>query len=176
MHKSLLAWMCTLPLVACSSADREGTTQTGPIDVPAAVIDTGATLADVEPGKGVGVFVEYTSGGNWRVSTACDTEVSGAGCVWDVIVSTSGELRDLEGEALEVEDYLDRDGPGSARLVTYTTRGTDGLTFRTDPGEAIRLDVVLDDIAEGRFIYWVGGGAVHNGAPTSIIDLLPTEP
>ncbi len=57
-------------------------------EIALSTIDTGATLASIEPGKGVGVFVEYQAGGAWRVTTACDTEISDEACLFDIIDAT----------------------------------------------------------------------------------------
>jgi len=42
-------------------------------------IDTDQTV-DAVPGEGVGLFVEYSSGGNWLLWTTCDTNYSNVAC------------------------------------------------------------------------------------------------
>src|SRR5690606_41987571 len=61
------SWLIPLVALAACSGARDTATGTTQQEVPAAVIDTDATLADIEPGRGVGLFVEYASGGHRRV-------------------------------------------------------------------------------------------------------------
>ncbi len=177
-----VSWLVPVGVLMACSGTRDMATGTTQQEVPVAVIDTDATLADVEPGRGVGLFVEYAAGGRWRVYVACDTLESGLGCRWDVIISSSSTITatETEGEGPEVwlEPLRDPAGkPYSAlRFVSETTVALEGVSFGTEAGTPIRVDVLLDDVAEGRYTYWVGGGAVHPGAPSSVIDLLPTAP
>ena len=41
------------------------------IQIAYGTIETGATMQDVE--TGAGVFVEYATGGNWKMQVGCDT-------------------------------------------------------------------------------------------------------
>lgn len=168
--------------VACSS-DRGSATGSSAIDVPAAAIDTGATFEDLEPGRRTALFVEYASGGHWRAFVSCDTSRSEAPCEWDVIASSAHPLTDIElghasgGGWTEPSPAADEGSVLSGiRFVASTTTDLEGVRFTTTPGAAVRLDVVLDGVPEGRFLHWVGGGAIHRGAPVSILDLVPTAP
>ncbi len=147
-------------------------------EITLATIDTGATLASIEPGKGVGVFVEYQAGGIWRVTTACDTEISDVTCLFDIIVGTekTSQLIDFAPEELESSDYLDWAASNEVRMVNDNSFGLDGMQVTTEPGVTLRVDVFLDDNPEPRFIYWVGNGGLHRGAPTNPIDLSPSAP
>lgn len=149
-----------------------------PTNVAESSIDTGATLADIDPGQGAGAFVEYQTGGKWRVFTACDTEVSKLDCRWDIIVSVGSgdELIDFAEEELESSDYLDWRDARSVRLVAENTLDFDGFTFDVTPGATVRVDVYLDDAPAPAYIYWVGEGGLHQGAPTNPIDLTPSAP
>jgi hypothetical protein len=147
-------------------------------DIAVSTIDTGALFSGIEPGQGVGVFLEYETDGVWQLSATCDSLVSGFGCVWDVIVTPVGQGTIFDAEIIELDedDWLGRDGDASLRLVTYTTDELDAIQFQAIPGQVLRVDVFLDDASESRFIYWIGDGAVHRGAPTNPIDLQPSEP
>lgn len=149
-----------------------------PTSAAKATIDTGATLADIDPGQGAGAFVEYQTGGKWRVFTACDTEVSKLSCRWDIIVSvgSSSELIEFTAEELESSDYLDWRDSRSVRMVATNTLDFDGFTFDVTPGATVRVDVYLDDAPAPAYIYWVGEGGLHQGAPTNPIDFTPSEP
>jgi hypothetical protein len=133
-------------------------------------------LIDVVPGEGVGLFVEYESGGGWHVFATCDTAITGFGCEWDVIVTPVEGVADLLTEDdLEFEDFLDFWGSG-ARMITFTTHGVDGMFFDAPAGEPLLVDALLDGIAANRYLYWVGDGGLHRGAPTSLLELEPFDP
>jgi hypothetical protein len=156
---------------ACSGA-------TPPVTVADSTIDTGATLAEIDPGQGAGAFVEYQAGGKWRVFTACDTAISGYECRWDIIVAvgSSATLSGFQAEGLESSDYLAWRGSQGVRMVATNTLDFDGFTFDVTPGATARVDVYLDDAPAPEYIYWVGDGGLHQGAPTNPIDLTPSAP
>jgi hypothetical protein len=152
-----------------SGADSCGT------NVERGVIDTDALL-DVEPAVGVGVFVEYTSGGRWHVFTSCDTDESGYDCVFDIIVQPLGQSRiaGVSPEGLESQDdSLTILGADKVELVSRTDYDFDGFTLDTDPGAGISVDAFLDGSCTN-YVYWVGDGAVHDGAPSSPIEFVPS--
>jgi hypothetical protein len=146
-------------------------------------IDTGEAL-EVEPGAGVGVALAYEGDGTWRLSTTCDTSVSGALCEFDVVVRSAGEddlvlQEDAELEPSDEAFFLD---PFALELLLETGEDLDEVTFSASPGAVLRLTVWLyDPVAESRFdwtrdprlISWVGHGAVNWGAPTNPMELEP---
>jgi hypothetical protein len=139
-------------------------------------IDTNATL-DTGAGNGVGVFVEYASGGHWAIFTACDTATSGEICSFDILVSAGmGSIQSFAGQSLGATDSLELNSDGSLELVARTAMGLDGVTFDTAPGVAIAVTVSLDSLEQARFIYWVGSGILHRGAPTDPVILAPGTP
>ena len=143
-----------------------------------APIDTDAAL-DTQPGEGAGVFIEYAAGGKWHVFTSCDTIKSGFECIWDIIVTPVGagaSLANVTPDGIEPRDEVIRHTDGSAQLLAATDAGLDGFFFDTSPGATVRVDVVLDGRPEARYVYWVGGGGVHRGAPSNPLDLTPTAP
>jgi hypothetical protein len=146
-------------------------------DAEAAIIDTDRQL-EVEPGVGAGAFIEYEAGGTYRISTACDTATYGEECSWDIVVSLldGAELVSMAPLDLELDDTLLFGEAGSVRLLTLTGEDSDGFTLQTEPGASIRFDALLDDGCAERFIFWVGDDALHNGAPSSVLDLTPSEP
>jgi hypothetical protein len=152
--------------------------------VEEAAIQTDATVTNIVPGRGAGVFIEYTSGGTWAVSLACDTERPDLACEWDVYASPLG----MENLVLVEPDPDDDDGvrenhQGGIDYWTTTSDELDQLWFVGAPGEAVSFYVLLDgrfvyrDTAPERFVYWVGNeGVLHAGAPSNPIELEPTEP
>ena len=141
-----------------------------------AIIVTGELLSS-DPGQGAGVFVVYQGDGSWRVSTTCDTAVTGLSCTY------AYTLRGVAGRLLEpVLDATD----GSMQLVRYpegydvghvTTTGTEGLSVVVDPpGASLEIAVWLDGDPDARLIYWVSPAGVEHGASTNPIILRPSAP
>jgi hypothetical protein len=144
--------------------------------VASAGIDADATLVDIQAGRGTGLFVEYQSGGSWRIFTSCDTELSGFACTWDVIVTPiDAALESVRTEDLERDDFGGIDG-ADGRLISDNDFDFDGIVFASTPGAAIRLDVFLDGAPGGKYVYWVENGGLHRGAPTNPVDLIPSAP
>ena len=135
-------------------------------------------VVEAEPGEGVGMFVEYTTGGQWRIWTSCDTNYSGVACAFDAFVSvdTESELRAVEGEDLEGFDEASTYDEATAYFHADTDSGHDGFVFETTPGAIVRLDMTLDGYSEPRFVYWFGDGVLHQGAPTNPVDFQPAAP
>ena len=144
-------------------------------EIERGVIDTGQML-EVEPGSGVGVFVEYQTGGHWRIFVGCDTEKSGFDCAFDVIAQPVGSspITAVKPEGLERDDSLSLVGGDVAELVTRTDLDFDGFTLDTAPGAVLSVDAYLDGACTN-YVYWVGDGAVHDGAPSSPIEFQPSE-
>ncbi len=138
------------------------------------IIDTGAEL-EITPGEGVGVFFEYLGQGKWRLSTSCDTASSGYECFWDVIVvPLEGDLGDHSSLGFEAGDSVERQFDGSMRVLAYTNDDLDAVEFDATPGAALRFDALLDGGCANAYMYWIGDGAVHTGAPSNPLDLTPT--
>lgn len=132
-------------------------------------------LLDVTPGDGAGAFFEYESGGTYHVTTSCDVE-NGGDCSWDiVIVPLDGKpLQTFAPYDLEQDDSLTFGYGNQLRLVASTGRDFDGVDFQTEPGAAIQVDALLDGAAANRFLFWVGDGALHSGAPSNPVNLTPS--
>lgn len=178
--------------IGCVLTDGNGGGDVNPPDTnppPVAIqqmpIDADATL-QAKPGDGVGVFVEYTTGGHWRVFTACDVNQPtnpGVPCAFDVLASPvaspkgapSAVITNIKGENLANKDSVSLQGDGTAHLFTETTSGINGMTFDAPPGAVIELDVLLDKQEDAHFIYWVGKKVLHQGAPSDPLDLAPSE-
>ncbi|MBI4955472.1 MAG: hypothetical protein HY908_25850 [Myxococcales bacterium] len=137
-------------------------------------IDTGQHLT-TELGYGAGLFVEYDGGGLWRLWTSCDTTVSHHGCSFDVFV-TAGSLIDGVGATdVELSDRIDYGG----RDLTFhadTDYDYDEVSFYTDAGADLQVEVMLDGYVEPDFIFWHGDGYVHTGAPYSPVVFTPSVP
>jgi hypothetical protein len=180
--RPVLALLAVPLFVACGYGDHMSH-HGGPNDYPQypepspvieqAAIDPDQTL-HVEPGVGADAFVEYESGGTYKVRTSCDFEAAGA-CYWDIIVTPldNAPVHSVTPLDLEGDDSVTL-GPGNQlRLVARTEGDFDGFSFQTDPGAAVEVDALLDDAPANLFLFWVGDGAIHSGAPTNPVDLVP---
>lgn len=178
----LLALPALLAATACTYGDHNGRYDHDPSDgsnscgSPAerGVIDTDGTL-EVEPAAGVGVFVEYGAGGHWRIYVSCDTDQSGYDCEFDVIAKPleGGTVLSVTSENLESNDSVSIIGDDSVNLISRTDYDFDGFKLDTQPGVALSVDAFLDNACTN-YVYWVENGAVHDGAPTSPIELQPS--
>ncbi|MGC4089974.1 MAG: hypothetical protein QM756_19215 [Polyangiaceae bacterium] len=149
----------------CTGPSREGT------------IDADG-LIDTKQGDGVGVFVEYASGGHWHVFATCDTNISSKDCMFDVVVHSLGKSGVLSavGDDLEDEDSASLFGVDGIQMVSYTAADFDGFYLDTDPGAALQVDVLLDNACGASYVYWLGGGGIHTGAPSTPFELVPSAP
>jgi hypothetical protein len=145
---------------------------------PVAPIDTDAELGAIAPGAETGVFVEYQSGGRWRIYMVCDVDISGIPCDWDVIAAPSdGIVYDVFSDGTDVEDLLTTDRLSSfARLQALTYSDFDGMLVDANPGAPMLIDVYLDGGPAADLLFWISDGAVNPGAPDNPIELVPVTP
>jgi hypothetical protein len=139
-------------------------------------VDTGAEI-ELTPGEGVGLFVEHLSEGEWRLSTTCDTLISGATCYWDVLVypTADGVLGDFSSLGFEDGDAVGFSYGGWLHFIADTTDNADGLLVTATPGEALSFEAYLDGYCASPYMFWIGDGAVHAGAPGNPLELTPSE-
>ncbi len=182
--RPLLALVCLPLFAACTYGehhrdyyyDDSGPYTPPPSDqIEEATIDTDQLL-DAKAGEGAGAFFEYESGGTYHVTTSCDVD-NGGTCAWDiVVVPLDGKpLLTLAPYELEDDDSLTFGFGNQLRLIANTDRDFDGFDFQTDPGAGIQIDALLDDGAANRYLFWVGDGALHSGAPSNPINLVPSS-
>lgn len=127
-----------------------------PTDVPGTIltanIDADQQL-ETDFGNGAGVFIEYMSTGTWHVFTSCDVAISGVPCQFDVLATPlDAPLANVQAEGFESEDILQQD-PGQLFFSVITHADSDGMVFDTTPGVAVRFEVYLDGVLDGRFVY-----------------------
>ncbi|MDI3287692.1 hypothetical protein [Polyangium sp. 15x6] len=192
---SLTVWPAVLGLAACVGL---GSTTTGCIivdddDDDTVIVDNGPRPSEVPmemsietdvqldaiPGDGVGVFVEYYSSGVYRVWTTCDTSFSGAVCPIDIFMSvdTSSTIDAITTDDLEGADHVNiNEAAGTVDMHVDTGVDYDAIEISTTPGAILRLEVLIDGVPQPRFVYWFGNGVLHDGAPTSPVDFVPTVP
>lgn len=149
-----------------------------PADTPLLVAIDADQALESAPGDGVGVFVEYVTGGHWHVWSSCDTNSSDAVCAFDAFVTvTDGTpITNTLTENLEGSDIIEKKADGSLHLIAKTSAELDGMTFDTAPGAVIELEVYFDNERDPRVLYWFGDGVLHQGAPTDPIQFKPSAP
>lgn len=167
--------ICSATTPSPSPSASATTTANEPSASPLTVlIDSGKTL-DANPGEGVGLFFEYAGGGHWHLHTTCDTSSSGYGCDFsvDATPQAGSSLDAVADEGLSGDDVAETRG-GSLHFAAHTTTGSKGVTFTTAPGALLEVQTYLDGNLEGRYVYWVGSGVLHAGAPTNPLVLQPS--
>jgi hypothetical protein len=138
-------------------------------------IDTDQTITTM-PGQGVGIFVEYATGGIWTVFTACDTNISGDPCDIDVFavpVDNSVTIGNVTGVNFQGPDAIEIQQDGTVHMFVETTTGLDGMTFTAMANASIEFEVYLDGALHPEFIYWIGDGVLHTGSPTDPVNFVP---
>lgn len=143
-----------------------------------ATIDVDETIDPGKPGEGAGVFVEYLSGGHWQVTASCDTLKNDVPCRWDMIVTAEdgAAISNVKRVDLESGDSLTQYDAQSYQFQVVTNADFDGFTFDTPPGAAVLFDTLLADtcVDAAPLFFWVGDGAVHPGAPSNPLALIPS--
>ena len=145
-------------------------------------IDVGLST-DLTAGSDLGVLVEYTGDGAYRIENYCDSRVSGYSCAWDVLVtSVDGTVDSFEPDQLEREDFLaaapspDADMADGVRLTSFNTTDIDAFTVKTTPGTALRVEAYLDvQDCSGQYVHWLQDGALTDGTSTVTILQPPAE-
>jgi hypothetical protein len=150
---------------------------TAPADVQRVGIDTGGTVS-ADAGDGAGLFVEYSTGGEYHVFTTCDTNISKQYCEWRIVASIdpAQSLDFTDDGNFEADDSITRIDDGAVRLVFVSDVDFDGAVLKVPPGEPLRLNWLLDGFARTDMLSWVSGGTVQTGAPSDPVDLEPTTP
>ncbi|MEO5727370.1 MAG: hypothetical protein ABI134_26235 [Byssovorax sp.] len=149
------------------------------LDTPQQVAITPDKTLQADAGEGVGIFVEYATGGHWHVWTSCDTNKSQVACDFEVfaIPEKGAKIANVQAaETLESGDVAEELTDGSAHLSASTSTEFDGMTFDSTPGALVELEVYFDGVPDSRVVFWFGNETLHTGAPTDPIDFVPEAP
>ncbi|MEZ4311387.1 MAG: hypothetical protein R3F14_25400 [Polyangiaceae bacterium] len=151
---------------------------TDPPDTPATISAVNIQpdrVLEATPGEGVGIFVEYQTGGFWKVWTTCDTFTSKQVCSFDIFASTreAKDLRVFGTEDVEGFDQLIDLGNGAVELLADTDSDTDALLLEVEPGAPLDLEVYIDGQSAQPFVYWVSDDVIHAGAPDNPVRFVP---
>jgi hypothetical protein len=143
------------------------------------IVDTNQTMT-ASPGQGVGVFVQYQSGGHWNVWWTCDTDKTSLDCHFQVIVTVAtGTLTNLATQSIEGGATVSQVNAQQLDAFTTTSTGVDGMTFDT-PIETelpvITVNASVDGAQSGSFLFFVQGGKINGGYTKTLTNPLQFEP
>jgi hypothetical protein len=127
-----------------------------------AVIDTDQTMT-ADPGQGVGVFIEYGTGGKWHLWWTCDTLQTNQDCDFSVSATAAqGNITDLDATELP-GGYVA--SPTASRVEAHVTTSTEvhGIRFATEPGAVVTVEASIGGLEDGSFLFFVQDGKVNGG-------------
>jgi hypothetical protein len=147
-------------------------------------------LVDVDPnqtmnataGDGVGVFVQYKTGGHWNIWWTCDTNKTGETCSFDNTVTVSkGTIANLaDMNPTTVATGVTQTAPGTVQAQTNTSTGIDGVTFDTPltAGQVpvITLDAKVNGQENPAWLFFVQNGQINGNTKDMLTDPLMFEP
>jgi hypothetical protein len=142
-------------------------------------IDADATLDLGEgsgPGDGVGFFVEYSTGGGWRMWASCDTNISDVACAFRAHVVGDADIWDVTPVGLGGGDSVELVAANELWFYADTSTEIDAVEFGSTAGANLWLELWLDGEIDPQFIYWTGDGLIHQGAPDSPVVFQPSAP
>ena len=148
------------------------TDNTDQSDISLETIDADQVL-DTDLGQGVGLFVEYSTGGTWRLWTSCDTSISDSACDFQVHVITGAPLGDITSQGFEAGDSFDLAAADELWFYAQTGTDSDAIQFPITAGAHVQVELWVDGAESPDFVYWVGDGVVHEGAPTQPVEFAP---
>lgn len=123
-------------------------------------VDPDQTM-DAAPGEGVGVFVEYGTGGHWSVWWTCDTNLTRQRCDFNVSV-TAASVSNVDSSGIGDDGRAITDAT-SLRVLTTTRDEVHGVRFDTEPGAVITLEATVGALKDGAFLFFVQDGQVNGG-------------
>jgi hypothetical protein len=141
-------------------------------------VDNDKTM-NATPGGGVGVFIEYGTGGHWHVWWTCDTNVNPQGaltCDFAIRASvTQGAITILKDETPKGATRLT--GSPAQQIDATTTTGAEahGVYFDAAPGAVVTLEAQIGGQEDGRYFFFVQNGQVNGGYTGTLTDPLMVE-
>jgi len=125
-------------------------------------VDTDQTMT-ADPGQGVGVFVEYGTGGKWHIWLTCDTAKTSQECDFTVDATvTVGTITNLDASQL-AGGVATSPTPSSVHARITVSNDVRGVAFTTNPGVALTVRAALSDVTDGSFLFFVQDGKVNGG-------------
>lgn len=125
-------------------------------------VDTDQTMT-AEPGMGVGVFIEYGTGGKWHVWWTCDTSKTGQSCDFAVGASVAtGTISDLDASELP-GGFVETQAPSRVAARATTRMEVHGIRFTTEPGAVLTVEASVGGVLDGAFLFFVQDGKINGG-------------
>ncbi|MEO8876417.1 MAG: hypothetical protein ABI461_12580, partial [Polyangiaceae bacterium] len=126
-------------------------------------VDTNKTMS-AAPGDGVGIFVEYTAGGQWHVWWTCDTNKTNLSCAFDVQIGVkSGSLSNLALAGAAQGDNIQQTDAQTLHAITTTAANAVDVHFTGDPHGIIEITASVGGIPDSSFFFFVQDGVVNGG-------------
>ncbi|HEX8792123.1 MAG TPA: hypothetical protein VF765_14315 [Polyangiaceae bacterium] len=144
-------------------------------------VDPNQTM-NATPGEGVGVFVQYKTGGHWTVWWTCDTNKTNLPCSFDNTVTVSkGTVANVGSMTPGVAAMgVTPIGTGGLEAQTNTTTGVDGVTFDTPltAGDVpvITVDAKVNGQENPTWLFFVQDSQINGGTHDTLTDPLMFEP
>ncbi|MGH7281583.1 MAG: hypothetical protein ACRELY_08685, partial [Polyangiaceae bacterium] len=124
-------------------------------------VDTGKTMT-AAPGEGVGIFVEYKTGGHWHVSWTCDTNKTKLGCTFSLqLSSVTGQIANLAINGQAQGDNIQQTDNQTITATTSTTSNAVDITFDADAGGKIQINADVGGVQDSSFFFFVQDGQVN---------------
>lgn len=144
-------------------------------------VDPNQTM-NATPGDGVGVFVQYKTGGHWTVWWTCDTNKTGLSCAFDNLVTVGkGTITNVASmNPAAPSTGVSQTTPQEIEATTTTTTGVDGMTFDTPftAGEVpvITVDARVNGQENPSWLFFVQDGQINGDTQDTLTDPLMFEP
>ena len=164
-----------------SGGTPSGSSSGGSVQPMLVDVDPNQTM-NATPGDGVGVFVQYKTGGHWNVWWTCDTNKTGETCSFDNVVSVSkGTITNVASMSPSLAaPGVTQNAPGTFEAQTNTSTAVDGVTFDTPltSGDVpvITLDAKVNGQDNPGWLFFVQGGEINGGTHDTLTDPLMFEP
>jgi hypothetical protein len=147
----------------------------GPAQPLLVIVDPNQTMT-ASPGQGVGVFVQYQTGGHWNVWWTCDTDKTSLSCNFDVIVTVAtGTIANVTGQC----ETVNQQSSQQIEALSTTTTGVNGMMFDTPLGSKppiITVNASIDGAQSGSFLFFVQNGQINGGYAGMLSDPLMFQP
>jgi hypothetical protein len=145
-----------------------------PVEVSEVSIQPDRVLEAV-PGEGVGIFVEYMTGGKWRIWTTCDTFTSKTVCSYQIFASVDRieHLKAYAADQLEGFDEVKVFEDGVVQFIADTDSDVDAIVLEVEENQPLDLEVYIDGQSAQPFVYWVSDEVIHAGAPENPTRFIP---
>jgi hypothetical protein len=145
------------------------------VDPMLVTVDTDRKLSAL-PGDGLGIFIEYASGGQWHVWLTCDAHTSPTvprWCTFDLDISSESDITNPLYDASGTNNAMSINSPDTKRFKAHmmTSDQAAGVTFSSDQGAVVRIAAKVD----GRYVapfFFIEDGVVNGSNTCPLTDPL----